>query len=183
MTQLCLLPFSVVLLIATGGDPSWRIKPVAQWNANDAKQLLAGSPLGQEGSGPGYTPKKRGSTTRGRKNGGGKSVGAPDWDGDYHAIAVYNVPGLFSANQKTLAGDLWRTAVLKDGKKDITPSRVAVALSAGKLATVVYLFPRSIPITTDDKRIGFVAQIGRLSLAQYFFTEEMQLTVTRRLEL
>jgi len=109
-------------------------------------------------------------------------TGAPDWDGDYYAIAVYDVPGLFSGNQKTLAGDLRRTAVLKrDGKKDITPSRVDVALSASKLATVVYLFPRSIPITTDDKRIGSVAQIGQLSLAQYFFTEEMQLQA--RLEL
>ena len=44
----------------------------------------------------------------------------------------------------------------------------------GGLTTVVYLFPRSGEITGDDKRIEFTAVLGRLALAQYFYTAEMQ---------
>jgi|SRR5580700_3472090 hypothetical protein len=205
-----LLPISWVLLLASG-DSSWRSKAVAQWNEEDAKEVLASSPWVKRATAA-ITPDRGEAQLReGGKMGRDKGVGldrpgtefgkhgvlmvrwasalpiqtaelkahdsdAPDWDGDYYVIAVYDVPGLFSANRKTLAGDLRSTAVLRrDGKKDIKPSRVDVVLSANQLARVVYLFPRSVPITTADKRIAFVAQIGRLSLAPYFYTEEMQL--------
>jgi hypothetical protein len=39
---LCLLPLAAVLLAAA--DPSWQHKPISQWDAEDAKQLLADSP-------------------------------------------------------------------------------------------------------------------------------------------
>jgi hypothetical protein len=38
----CLLFLATLLLAAA--DPSWRAKPVSKWDAEDAKQLLAGSP-------------------------------------------------------------------------------------------------------------------------------------------
>jgi hypothetical protein len=102
-------------------------------------------------------------------------TGAPDWEGDYYAIAVYDVPGITPVVQKSLSGELKQTAFLKrNGKKDLKPVRVDIALSGNKLARVVYWFPRSAGITTDDKRVDFVAQIGRLYVAQFFETGEMQ---------
>jgi len=43
------------------------------------------------------------------------------------------------------------------------------------LATVVYLFRRSVEITRKDQRVEFVAQLDRLFLAQFFIVEEMSL--------
>lgn len=42
MTKTCLLPFSVGLILAA--DASWITKPVSQWNAEDARQVLSNSP-------------------------------------------------------------------------------------------------------------------------------------------
>jgi len=42
MLRLCSVPLAAVLLIAA--DASWKDKPVSQWNADDAKQLLVDSP-------------------------------------------------------------------------------------------------------------------------------------------
>jgi hypothetical protein len=43
------------------------------------------------------------------------------------------------------------------------------------LATVTYLFRRSVEITKRDQRVEFVAQLDRLFLAQFFSVEEMSL--------
>jgi hypothetical protein len=100
-----------------------------------------------------------------------KEIGAPDWDGEFYAIAVYDVPCL-KANSTEL-NILKRTAILKrEGKKDIKPERVDVLQRANGLAVVVYLFPRSEEITRDDKRIRFTAQIANLE--RDFDTEEME---------
>jgi hypothetical protein len=41
----CSLPLAAVLLTAADtADPSWKDKPVSQWNAEDAKQVLTDSP-------------------------------------------------------------------------------------------------------------------------------------------
>ena len=45
----------------------------------------------------------------------------------------------------------------------------------GGLATVVYLFPRSVEITKRDGSVVFQAQIGRLVVARIFSTSEMQI--------
>jgi hypothetical protein len=100
---------------------------------------------------------------------------APDVaDGNY-AVAVYDVPGV-DVNQKALASDLKKDAFLKrDGKKDRRPSRVDLLPQDGGLTTIIYMFPRSEEFTTQDQRITFTAQIGRLSVAQYFYTAEMMI--------
>ena len=104
-----------------------------------------------------------------------RETGAPDWDGDYYAIAVYDVPGLTGSNMKTLGADLKRLAFLKrDGKKDLKPARVEVVPLGNAMARVVYLFPRSEAITLEDKYVEFVAQIGRIYLAPTFSPGEMQ---------
>ena len=102
-------------------------------------------------------------------------VSAPDWDGDYYVVAVYDVPGL-NGNQKVLEGDLKRGAFLqREGKKELKPARVDVVSQANGLSRIVYLFPRTDVITGDEKKVGFVAQIEWLSLAQDFFPGEMQI--------
>jgi hypothetical protein len=177
--------FLPVILFAA--DPAWLSKPIAQWDAEDAKQVLTNSPWvkyarpavlpelteaqrregGQMGGGKGVglqgisgggvfapTPNPQAGKARAASGYAGaltvrwesalpvrvaelkaREIGAPDWDGDFYAIAVYDVPGL-----KVV---------------DVLPR-------ANGLAIVVYLFPRSDEITTDDKRIRFTAQIAKL---------------------
>lgn len=99
-----------------------------------------------------------------------QELGAPDWDGDFYAVAVYDIPGL-----KAGSSDLKRTAFLKrDGKKDVKPARAEILQSASGLATVVYLFPRSDEITREDLQIRFTAQIERLYVELVFNTGEME---------
>lgn len=102
-----------------------------------------------------------------------KEIGAPDWDGDFYVIAVYDVPGVNSNSNEVSI--LKRAGVLKrDGQKDIKPARVDVLERANGLAMVVYLFPRSDEISKDDKRVRFAAQIARLYLERDFDTGEME---------
>ena len=99
---------------------------------------------------------------------------APDLEAGCYAIAVYDVPGL-DIDQKGLATDLRREAALRrGGKKDLKPSQVNLLPQANGRTTVVYLFPRSEPIATADQRITFTAVFGHLSVAQYFYTKDMQ---------
>jgi hypothetical protein len=101
---------------------------------------------------------------------------SPDVAGGNYAVAIYDVPGI-DINQKTLPYELKREAVLKFAgkKKDRAASRVDLLPQEGGLTTLVYIFPRGQEITAEYGRITFMAQIGRLSVAQYFYTEEMQI--------
>lgn len=100
---------------------------------------------------------------------------SPEIDSALYAIAIYDVPGL-NPNQKTLPRDLQKDAFLKsDGRKDRRPSRVDVLPQDNGLATVVYMFPRTDEITLAEQRLTFTAIIGRLSLAQYFYLDRMQI--------
>ncbi len=105
-----------------------------------------------------------------------QDLGAPDWEGDAYVVAVYGVPGLkFNHNQKSLEGELKAAAFLKrEGKKDLKPSSVQLMQTPNGLGIVVYVFPRSNEISIADQRVEFVAQIDRLSLAQYFYPAEME---------
>jgi hypothetical protein len=99
---------------------------------------------------------------------------APGWEGSFYVVAVYDVPGL-DINSKALPGALKQESFLQlDGKKPLKPVRVDLLPQVGNLTTVVYLFPRSVEITLEDKRVEFRAMFGRLFMAQYFYTEEMQ---------
>jgi hypothetical protein len=97
----------------------------------------------------------------------------PGVDADHYAIVVYDIP---TPKRWNLASELKGIAFLKrDTKKDIKPSHVDILRNADGTATVVYLFPRSVEITKRDGRLLFVAQIGRLFVSQFFYTEQMQL--------
>lgn len=100
----------------------------------------------------------------------------PKWDGDYYAVAVYDIAGLTEVDEKTLPSELKKEAYLKRaGKKDLRPVRVEVVLLESNLARVTYLFPRTEVMTAADQQIGFIAQIGRLYVAYNFATNSMQL--------
>jgi hypothetical protein len=99
--------------------------------------------------------------------------GVPVVDGDHYAIAVYDIP---TPKRWNLARELRGIAVLKrDKRKDLKPSRVEILRHSDGTATLVYLFPGSVEIGKRDGRLEFRAQIGRLFVSQFFYTEEMQL--------
>ena len=93
-------------------------------------------------------------------------------DDDHYAIAVYGIPMPSGHN---LANVLKGIAFIRrDHHKDFKPSRVEILRQDGGTATIVYFFPRTEEITRKDAWVTFVAQIGRLFVAQNFSTEEMQ---------
>jgi hypothetical protein len=93
--------------------------------------------------------------------------------GDYYAIAVHDLRPPFRWN---LANQLKGVAFLKrDKKKDLKPARVVVLPRANGLATLVYLFPRSVEITRKDRSLIFVAQVGRLFISATFSPEDMRM--------
>jgi hypothetical protein len=106
-----------------------------------------------------------------------KEENAPDLDGEDYAIVVYDVPlkgAMYNLDLKTLPATLKRNAALKEeGRKDVKPERVILRQDGSSVASIVFLFSRSARITTDDKRLEFVALVGRLYLAQYFYPPEM----------
>jgi len=94
-------------------------------------------------------------------------------DSDHYAIVVYDI---LTPKRWNLASELKGIAFLKrDTNKDIKPSHVEILRNDDDTATIVYLFPRSVEITKKDGRLLFVAQIGRLFISQFFYTEQMQL--------
>jgi hypothetical protein len=100
-------------------------------------------------------------------------TGVPMVDSDHYAIVVYDI---LTPKRYNLPRELRGVAYLKrDNKKDLKPSRVEILRQDDGTATIVYLFPRKVEITKKDVRLLFVAQIGRLFVSQFFYTDQMQL--------
>ena len=213
-------------LLIFAEDPSWRNKPMGQWDSEDAKQVLTDSPWAKS-----VTPQwvrdlspdqRRDSGDLGADQGRGvgldgligifdparaaeaiaRAHAKPDpgaflirWESahpvraaeqrladpatpalesdDFYAITIYNVP---TPKRWHIEGELKGIAFLKRaGKKDLRPSRVVIHRQAGDLATVVYLFRRSVEITKKDGSVTFQAQIERLVFTRIFNTYEMQI--------
>ena len=104
-----------------------------------------------------------------------RDTNSPTVDENHYAIAVYGIPSrMANGDPQKLADQYKKEASLKrDGKKDIKPSEVQV-LEREEGPVVVYLFPRSKEITTQDRRIEFDAKLGRLELSSSFFSEDMK---------
>jgi hypothetical protein len=226
--RLPLKPVPLILgacLIVSGEDPTWKNKPIQQWNHADAQAILTYSPWTERVT-PQYvrdlSPDER------RQSGDmqadqGKGVGldglvgildpgraaaaiarahekpdpgtflvrwesarpiraalqlspdsdAPAVDSDsYYAVVVYDFPTPKSWSDRILKG----VAFLKrHDKKDIKPVRVIVQRKDDDLATLVYLFPRSVEISKKDVSVIFQAQIGRLVVTKIFSIDEMQI--------
>jgi hypothetical protein len=220
--KVCMMLSSTVLLLA--GGPAWQTKSVAQWNEQDAKQVLRSSPWVKHAAVSFLFQPSEDQLRAGGNMGGGKGVGleslevtnllgvgqqhsnspvkkpgylivrwesaspvrqaetklqdaaAPGWDGEYYAVAVYGVPvDAGRLDEPGRAGAMKKLGVLKrDGMKDVMAAKVEITPSANGLATVLYLFPRSIAIGAEEKRLEFAAQMGRIFVAQYFYPHEMQ---------
>ncbi len=101
----------------------------------------------------------------------GLDTGAAGRD-EFYAISVFDIA---APTRWNAANELKGVAFLKlDKKKDLKPARVEIIRHPDGKATVIYLFRRSTEITRKDPALQFVAQVGRLFLAQTFFTEDMQ---------
>jgi len=91
----------------------------------------------------------------------------------YYAIAVHDVNLPFRWNiENQLKGVSY---LRRDMKKDLKPFRVVILPEADRLATIVYLFPRSVEIGKKDRSLGFLAQIGRLFIYVNFVPGDMQI--------
>ena len=98
---------------------------------------------------------------------------APAVDDACYAVVVYGVP---LPRRWNLANELKDIAYLKRyQKRDLKPSHVEILRTDDGLATVVYLFRRSVEITRKDQSVEFVAQMDRLFLEQFFSVNEMWL--------
>jgi hypothetical protein len=98
---------------------------------------------------------------------------APAVDESYYAVVVYGIslPRRWNIQNELKLGAFLR----RSGKRDLHPSRVEVLRGDDELATVTYLFRRSVEITRRDGNVTFVAQLDRLFLAPVFRLEEMSL--------
>jgi hypothetical protein len=91
---------------------------------------------------------------------------APLVDDACYAVVVYGIP---LPRRWNLANELKSVAYLRRyRKKDLKPSRVEILRGENGLATVVYLFRRSVEIARNDGNVEFVAQLDRLFLEQFF---------------
>jgi hypothetical protein len=70
----CVLPVCLAFVAAAADDASWRSKQMADWNDDDAKQVLADSPWVKT-----FTPTMKQSQNEGRRGGGlgGVNIGIP----------------------------------------------------------------------------------------------------------
>jgi hypothetical protein len=107
-----------------------------------------------------------------------RDAGAPQLAGEDYAIAIYDVPlkdALANVTMWTLADRLKRNAYLRpEGGKNLKPRRVSILTDDTYMATLLYLFPRAARIGAQNRRLAFVAVVGRLYLAKYFLPAEMQ---------
>jgi hypothetical protein len=100
-------------------------------------------------------------------------TGVPLGNGEYYAIAVYDIA---TRRKPNLANELKDVAYIRrDKKKDFKPARVEILWQEEGKATIVYLFPRSVEISKRDGWLVFAAQIGRLFVSQNFYAGEMLL--------
>ena len=96
---------------------------------------------------------------------------APAVSDQYYAVVVYGIP---LPRRWNLARELKGIAYLRRyRKKDLKPSRVEILRGEDGLATLVYLFRRSVEITRREQSVEFVAQIDRLFLEQFFDVKQM----------
>ena len=93
-----LLLSSTVLLMA--GAPSWQTKPIAQWDENDAKQVLRNSPWVKRATATLLFQPSKDQLRAGGKMGGGKSVGLESLQlanlvggGQHHSNSTAKKPG------------------------------------------------------------------------------------------
>src|SRR5579863_3875850 len=106
--RLCLLAFASVVVLS-GEDPSWKSKPIPQWDDQDAKEVLADSPWVKSVK----LDRVRDLSKFERRDGGNMSAGIPPYVGFFWFDAAA-FSGLFGSNSETRARSLAREQMRLD---------------------------------------------------------------------
>jgi hypothetical protein len=76
----CVFAFSSAVILIAAADPSWRSKPMEQWTAQEAKQVLTNSPWATMAMVKAYIPKNEDQLRQGGRMGGGQGIGLQGLD-------------------------------------------------------------------------------------------------------
>ena len=104
----------------------------------------------------------------------------------YYVIAVERLPRMGAGRRPSAAGSeagedpaermrqmmARSTSLLRKGKEPLKPEDVKTALLE-KTMTVYFLFPRTEPITLDDKEVEFSTKLGPLEIKRKFKLQDM----------
>ncbi len=90
-------------------------------------------------------------------------------DGDGYQIAVFGVPTPDKIKDPDKAGEPLKAdaALRREGKRDVKPVKVEVFQREEGLV-IIYVFPLSAELTKKDGRVEFHANIGRITVSQFF---------------
>lgn len=101
-------------------------------------------------------------------------IAPPTLEGDGYRIAVFGIPGPLPKGDPQKLGAPFKqaAALVREGKKDVKPSRVEVFQRDDGLV-VAFLFPLSTEISKKDGFVEFHAQIGRIVVRQSFNVPDM----------
>ena len=189
----------------------WQTKPYTGWSEKEVEQMLSDSPWARKLSvviqmppresgdsgdrgGRGFgmpapqlkmtltwrsAPPVRQALARSDKSGATVIDGQPflERPPDY-LLALSNVPGYLRGSLPAAA----KTSFLRRGQKAAIPLRQgAIQQGRGGTLTLVFAFPRTDPITLDDKEVEFITTLGTLEIKQKFKLKD--LVVNGELEL
>ena len=97
-----------------------------------------------------------------------KETGTPSINADHYAITVVGVPNRIANSDSGKP----KAELKREGKKTIKSTDARI-IAGDKGAMVVFLFPRSQEITTQDKQVSFEAHVGRMHVTQAFYLSDM----------
>jgi hypothetical protein len=197
-----LLAFSLVasVVISTAAaDPSWRTKPMDQWTAQDAKQILTNSPWAMMTTVKAYIPKNEDQLREGGKMGGGQGIGFQGLDPKgflFGSNTKRNRPNSVPVNQLQVR---WESAETIRSAELKLPNEAAPDAWKGEYYAIsVYGVPIAPDELSDEKnnwnlkklavlkrdgkkdvkpvKIDVSAQTEKLSIVTYFFPREAGIT-------
>jgi hypothetical protein len=91
----------------------------------------------------------------------------------FYAILVSGLPGRsLHGNDKMKESLLKNTSLVVKGKDPIEPSDVQTGGNEQR-AVVLFLFPRTTPLTVDDKDVEFSTKLGPIMVKQKFHLKDM----------
>ena len=100
-------------------------------------------------------------------------------DENHYALAVYGIPAnMLNGDLKQVADEAKKKASLsRDNKKDLKPASVQILRREdGPVVLFLFLKPKNAKeaIGTEDRRVEFDGQIGKFSVSQAFYLEDMK---------
>ena len=90
----------------------------------------------------------------------------------FYAVLVNGVPGRLVHDDNVKDALLKETSLNVKGKDPIVPSDLQI-LGNGQRAGVVFIFPRTTPLTLDDKEVEFSTKFGAIPVKMKFRLKDM----------